>query len=55
VGKQPTLYVEDAENLHFTCKKDDVLPAALEKQKNAGITTGLKISKDISFPKIRKG
>jgi len=49
VGKQLTLYVEDAENPHFTCKKDGVLPADLEKQKNSGITSGLKINKNVFF------
>jgi len=45
VGKKLILLVDDAGNMRFTCKKGGVLPADLEKQKNSGITTGLKISK----------
>ena len=47
--------VEDAGNMRFMCKKDGVHPADLGKQKNSGITTGLKINKKIiDFLKLRK-
>jgi hypothetical protein len=49
VGKKPTPLVDDAGNMHFTCKKGGVHPADLGKQKNLDITTGLKINKKIFF------
>jgi hypothetical protein len=55
VGKKHTLLVDDAGNMRFTCKKDGVHPADLEKQKNLDTTTGLKTNKKYFFLKIRKG
>jgi len=49
VGKKPTPLVDDAGNMHFTCKKGGVHPADLGKQKNLDTTTGLKINKNKIF------
>jgi len=49
VVKKLILHAEDAGNMLFMYKREDVLHADLEKQVKSGITTGRKTNRNIFF------